>query len=244
MSSAPEDVYREFFKADQRRDPAAWAAVMHYPHVRVAAPGRTELFKTAKDYAKHASWTARAATGWVRTEGIEPIRASESNRKIHLAGGWTRLNANDEPILENRVAYVLTTIDGRWGVQARFACGAKDNWREVDATPALESLDRALRALRENRIGTFVELVRYPCTLVDVGVVRQFTSGAALNAWFAKTDAVAISNWELRALHAGPSGANVAAKVHFTDGGVQDWLVLLARSNEGWNIAALSMGLS
>ena len=151
----PEDAYFGFFEADAAQDGDAWAAVMSYPHVRVAASGDVLYFETARDYADDADWSSRVATGWVRTRGLEPMRLHESSDRVLLLGGWTRFNADDEPILWNRVTYILTKpgglhggtppatgecpncltrqrsgkappAEGSWGIQARFALGTYD----------------------------------------------------------------------------------------------------------------------
>ena len=67
--ATPEEAYFEFFRADSAKDAEAWAAVMSYPHVRVSATGRSPYYETPEDYAARASWTAREATGWVRSRG-------------------------------------------------------------------------------------------------------------------------------------------------------------------------------
>ena len=151
----PEDAYFGFFEADAAQDGDAWAAVMSYPHARVAASGEVLYFETARDYADDADWSSRVATGWVRTRGREPVRLHASSDRVLLLGGWTRFNAEDEPILWNRVAYILTRpgglhggtppatgecpncltrqrsgkappAEGSWGIQARFALGTYD----------------------------------------------------------------------------------------------------------------------
>lgn len=114
----PEAAYFGFFEADRAKNADAWAAVMSYPHVRVAATGTTDYFGTSRDYADAADWTSREATGWVRTVGREPVRLHESPDRVHLLGGWTRYNAKDEPILWNRVTYIVTRPGSR-GVSRR-----------------------------------------------------------------------------------------------------------------------------
>ena len=165
----PEDAYYGFFEADRAKDAAAWAGVMRYPHVRVAAAGGTDYFETSRDYADAADWTEREATGWVRTRGRQPTRLHESSDRVHLVGGWTRYNAADAPILWNRVTYIVTRpaglhgstpppmegtatlphasavgeaspAEGSWGIQARFALGAYDG-RDDEA--AAESAARS-----------------------------------------------------------------------------------------------------
>ena len=60
----PEEAYFGFFEADASQNGDAWAAVMSYHHVRVAASGPIVYFATARDYADAADWTSRVATGW------------------------------------------------------------------------------------------------------------------------------------------------------------------------------------
>ena len=148
----PEDAYWQFFRADSAQDAEGWAAVMSYPHVRVSARGRSTYFETPESYASNASWTEREATGWVRSRGIEPVRLHASANKIHLAGGWTRFNIDDEPILSNRVTYVLTRLEGSWGIQARFGVDSFDESKsyETAAAAAVSVVERFHAALGRN----------------------------------------------------------------------------------------------
>ena len=136
--ATPEDAYWAFFENFNANDADGSAGVMSYPHVRVSPPraGATprtasRVFPTAADYAALAPTTFERirATGWVRTDGIEPERVHTSEDRVHLAGGWTRYNAEGEPILTNRVTYVMTRLDAGWGIQARFGI---DTW-DADA---------------------------------------------------------------------------------------------------------------
>ena len=106
---------------------------MSCPHVRIAASGATSIFETAQEYADAADWSSRVATGWVRTRGRQPDRLHESANRVLLVGGWTRLNAADEPIPWNRVTYILTRLGDSWGIQARFALGAYDGSDDASA---------------------------------------------------------------------------------------------------------------
>ena len=216
----PEEVYREFFRADSARDAQAWANVMSYPHVRVSADGRVHYFETAADYAASASWTARAATGWVRSEGVEPERVHASDDMVHLAGGWTRHNAAGEPILENRVAYLLTRLDGAWGIQARFACGAAFPWRTVDDPGPVETVRQYCEALQEADHDRGAGLIRYPLTLVGVGTVRRFEDAAAFGrtlgtpAGGAPPTVRMVENGRVGATVAATSGSDPDERVH------------------------------
>ena len=93
--ATPEDAYWAFFDQFNANSADGWAGVMSYPHVRVSPPrgGATprtasRVFATAADYAAQAAATFERirATGWVRTEGIEPERVHTSEDRVHLAG--------------------------------------------------------------------------------------------------------------------------------------------------------------
>ena len=107
---------------------------MSYPHTRVSATGQSPYYDTPEDYAARASWKDRVATGWVRSVGVDPVRIHESADKVHLAGGWTRYNVQDEPILRNRVTYIFTRIEGSWGIQARFGTDSFTEGEVVDSS--------------------------------------------------------------------------------------------------------------
>ena len=43
--------------------------------------------------------------------------------KVHASGSWQRYTADGKPLAGSDITYIITRIDGRWGVQARFAAG-------------------------------------------------------------------------------------------------------------------------
>ena len=144
----PEDAYWAFFEAFNAKDRDGWADVMSYPHTRVSARGSVRYYQTPRDYAEGASWEAIEATGWVRTRGIEPVRLHESADKVHLAAGWIRYDAEDEPILSNRVTYILTRVEGSWGIQARFGTDSFNEDESVQASA--EGRGRRREAVRRH----------------------------------------------------------------------------------------------
>ena len=236
----PETTYREFFRADRAKDPHAWAAVNSYPHVRVA-PGGIEYFETARDYASQASWTEREATGWVRTGGIGPERLHTSPDRVHLAGGWTRYNADDEPILSNRVVYVLTRIDRSWGIQARFACGAGPVWQSTDDAGPGDVVKAYLAALLAGDLSHAARFARYPLVRVGVGRVHQYESDVSFTGALGATPTGAYSTLEERIVHSGKSGATVAVVSRSPSGSITNSLFLVARHEARWRIAAMSI---
>ncbi len=247
--AAPEDAYLEFFRADSAQDAKAWAAVMSYPHVRVSAPGSTAYFETPEAYAARASWTRRKATGWVRSAGIEPARLHESADKVHLAGGWTRYNSKDEPILRNRVTYVLTRVDGRWGIQARFGTDSFAEGERYDATPAIDLVGAYLQTLAHRDFAASAGLCRYPFTEVGIGRVDTYREAADLERRLAmsgeregpaprKNEPAAPG--EIVAAQSGSDGVVAAATWNEANGDEVQAVFVVGRSEGRWRLAGRS----
>lgn len=237
--SEPEDAYFEFFRADSAQEPMGWANVMSYPHVRVSARGRASLYPTRRDYADAADWTGREATGWVRSVGITPVRLHESERKVHLLGGWTRFNKDDEPILENRVTYILTKPEDSWGIQARFGTdswpGAADDAAGAEACAALARFCADLTAAPDQAAAR----CRYPLTVVEIGAVRQPADAAEFVAAHSGNEAVDWTASDLKAVQAGSRGVVVSATLNGPS--VGNGLFLLGRMDQGWQLAGVSL---
>lgn len=242
--AAPEDAYREFFRADSAKDAKAWAAVMSYPHVRVSATAPPAYYETAQEYAARASWAKREATGWVRSVGVDPVRVHpapgvESGDKVHLAGGWTRYNAQDEPILRNRVTYVLTRVDGSWGIQARFGTDSFAEGETYDATPATDAVRDHLQAVADGDFRTGAALCRYPFTDVGIGRVDTHRTADDLEAALALDRGVTLS--EVAAAQSGSTGVVVAARWTRSGGGEARAVFVVGRADDAWRIAGRSV---
>ena len=241
--AAPEDAYREFFRADSAKDAQAWAAVMSYPHVRVSAIAPPAFYETAEEYAARASWAKREATGWVRSVGVEPVRLHpapgvEPVDKVHLAGGWTRYNAQDEPILRNRVTYVLTRLDGSWGIQARFGTDSFVEGESYDAGPATQVVERHLQTLANGDCVAGAALCRYPFT--DVGVGRVDTHHVAVDLEAALAPDRGLALGEITAAQSGSAGVVVAARWQ-QSGGEALAVFVVGRGDGDWRIAGRSV---
>jgi hypothetical protein len=246
------EAYWAFFDTFNAQDAEAWAGVMSYPHVRVSPPppgpreGATprtasRVFETAEDYAAMAPRTFEriAATGWVRTEGIEPEVVHEADDRMHLAGGWTRFNAADEPILTNRVSYILTRLDERWGIQARFGI---DSWSaDADTSDqqraALDLADRSIEVVNAGDREGFPALFNYPLTQVGVGSVTVSEGPDDVRFMFADDPRISA---DIRVVHAGTRGVTLAADLR-GPGLALDELVLVTRTGERWGMQAVSV---
>ena len=238
---APEDAYHQFFRADSAKDADGWAAVMSYPHVRVSARGAGLYFDTPAEYAAGASWSAREATGWVRSVGVEPVRVHESADKVHLAGGWTRYNAGDEPILRNRVTYILTRIDGSWGIQARFGTDSFREGEEVDASAPIGVVREHLDRMAAGDFDAAGSSASHPLVDVGIGRVDRYGGHAEVVEGLATAAAKPGSVQDIRAVQAGSDGAVVAATWEDTDGGRVQAVFVVGRPEGAWRIGGRSI---
>ncbi|MCY4093678.1 MAG: hypothetical protein OXG05_00975 [Gammaproteobacteria bacterium] len=237
----PEDAYRGFFIADSAKNAPAWAAVMSYPHVRVSATGGTVRFESPEAYASAADWTAREATGWVRSEGITPRRLHESVEKVHLLGGWTRFNEDGNPILENRVTYLLTRIDGSWGIQARFGVDSYAGYEVKETTTAAEDLAAQFVAhVGKADLTACAKLCRLPLTVVHIGNVITATSESAVVDLLTSYVGRGIHLKHAKAVQTGTGGAVVEVVTAYDDGMEETGIVIVGKQNEQWLIAGTS----
>ena len=246
----PEDAYFGFFEADKAKDGDAWAAVMSYPHVRVAASGQTECFNSPQDYAAAADWTAREATGWAYTRGRDPVRLHESHDRVHLLGGWTRYNADDEPILWNWVTYILTKPADCWGVQARFAVGSY-RYLGFDDVAAAEAAGEAAvgvvrsfyLALSQHNGKACADLCRFPMITVGVGEVLC-SKDAGVLAGELSTVPEHLTGMRVNAVQCGARGAIVEVAADFLIGGGERSVLIVGKRDDAWQIAGMSRMLT
>ena len=199
----PEAAYWAFFSTFNDQDADGWAGVMSYPHLRVSALGRTSLYAKAADYSERASWDRIQASGWVRTQGIDPVRTRASATKVHLSGGWTRYDAEDESILTNRVTYIMTNIEGSWGIQARFGVDSlQDGLEGTSADPSAEAatdlVERYLDGWDARALAECASYVHTPAFQVDVGIVRELPDATAYE------ELLAAQPWSISTQREGP----------------------------------------
>ena len=115
-------VLDRFMDALNAHDAAAMDATMHFPHVRFAGgqlrtydqPGSNpmDLFQKlkAEDDWRHSTWRTR-----------ELVQFSET--KAHVALSYTRFRSDSSVIGIYESLYVLTRVNGAWGLQMRSSFG-------------------------------------------------------------------------------------------------------------------------
>ena len=199
-----------FIETFNSRNAGAWAASLSYPHVRVSPSPRTATFSpTEQDYAAGVSYEAPGAMGWHHSAWDEKHILAVSPTKIHASAQWCRYDGAGDRILPNNVAYVITEVAGRWGIQARFG---------VDSPPPERPraiADRASAAWRAwweaTGAGASDEvdaLTQFPFHVVETGAVHRPATVAELVRRLAPTSASATVG-EVTPLQVGERGVNL-----------------------------------
>ena len=121
-----------FLKTWNSRDPLTWAESLHYPHVRPSPNGPVEVAETREMYIAGVDFDKVLATGWDHSEWDYRQVLHMSSTRIHVAGQWSRYNTDGQVILTTPIVYIVTRIDGEWGIQCRMAADHVDE--DTDTT--------------------------------------------------------------------------------------------------------------
>ena len=96
------------------------AATLNYPHVRLAS-GQVVVFETPEQFA--GTGDERIArgfeAGWHRSAWDEREVIHSAPDKVHLAVRFTRYDAEGRRLASYRSLWIVTLVDGHWGIQAR-----------------------------------------------------------------------------------------------------------------------------
>ncbi len=250
---SPEAAYFAFLETFNARNAHGWAGVNSWPHARVsaAAPDSsvhwrppTRVFADAEEYLSAPLWDELEATGWVRSESSPPRVVQSSSIKAHIAGGWTRYDADGKAMASNRIVYVATKTAEGWGLQAQlktdsFVAGVNYAAEEQAALNAVES---ALALLGAREVDAYAKALAYPFTLVGPpGVVIQIGAAEEMAAAMRSVgdDQLDAPPGSARIVNCGRSGANVTFSVE-RDGAVQEALALVGIRNGAWQLLAIS----
>jgi len=99
-------------------DPHAWAATLNYPHVRFAS-NEVRVYRTADEFAAENQDYPKRLAPWhhSRWELMKPIQSGLD--KVHFAVVFVRYDASGKEIGRFPSLYIVTLLNGHWGVQAR-----------------------------------------------------------------------------------------------------------------------------
>jgi len=173
-----------FIETWNSRDPEAWADSLNFPHIRPSPFGPIEVAETAADYIARVDFQATIDSGWDHSEWDYKHVLQTSPEKIHVAGQWSRYNTAGEVILTTPIVYIVTRVEGAWGIQSRF--GADYAGEDADTT---ELMTRGLNLIQDyvnqHNAGSAeaaAEMLNYPHIAVDAGILNITNSIADYQA--------------------------------------------------------------
>ncbi|MEM7216866.1 MAG: hypothetical protein AAF515_00780 [Pseudomonadota bacterium] len=107
-----------FMTAFNRRDMSAWAETLNYPHVRFASGG-VRVWQDQSAFEAKPPFRALADIGWDHSHWMRRDIVMASPDKVHIATTFERFNAENESIGRYESLYIVTRLNGRWGIQSR-----------------------------------------------------------------------------------------------------------------------------
>jgi hypothetical protein len=103
-------------------DAQAMDAAMHFPHVRFAG-GQIKIYPKAGDNPMDLFERLRREDDWKYSRWVSRELVQCSDIKAHYALSYTRFRSDDSVIGVYESLYVLTKVEGSWGIQMRSSFG-------------------------------------------------------------------------------------------------------------------------
>ncbi|MDA0788929.1 MAG: hypothetical protein O2780_05670 [Proteobacteria bacterium] len=238
----PEDgaieAYWKFFETFNSRDSRVFGSALNFPHVRVSARGPAAILPDADAHAASMNYGRILASGWHHSVGAEPEVEQVSPHKVHISGGWTRFNETGQAILKNRVTYIITLVDGHWGIQSRFGIDPGDDVA-ADDTSAAHTVKTAFELMGTDNPRA-AHFFHYPHIVVNPGDIESIDTPDDLAAGLPGS-AMMVTNVET--IQAGPTGVNVLLDATFGER-IVEALVLVTLVDGRWGIKSRSLIMS
>lgn len=115
--AAATAVLDAFMDALNRGDEAGVNDAFNFPHVRIAS-GRVAIFETRGSYGLD-TFRARAGDDWHHSAWDERSVIQSGPDKVHFAVVFSRYTADGRRLGRFPSVWIVTCVDGHWGVQAR-----------------------------------------------------------------------------------------------------------------------------
>jgi hypothetical protein len=111
-----------FMDALNAYDAAGMDRCMHFPHPRIA-DGKVVIYDKPGNNPMDLFDRLRKEDGWSYSRWVKRELIQCNENKAHVALSYTRLRADHSVIGTYDSLYILTRVDGRWGIQARSSFG-------------------------------------------------------------------------------------------------------------------------
>ena len=115
-------VLDEFMDALNAYDAARMDACMHFPHPRIA-DGKVIVYDKPGNNPMDLFERLKKADGWSHSKWDTRELVQHNASKAHWKVSYTRYRSDGSVIGVYESLYILTKVDGRWGIQARSSFG-------------------------------------------------------------------------------------------------------------------------
>jgi hypothetical protein len=115
---AAERALDDFIAALNRRDDEGVTAAFNFPHYRLAS-GAVSVFEKPGDYNFAYFDQHTRADGWHHTEWNRKKVIHAHETKVHFDVQFSRYRADGSLIAVYQSLWVVTNMNGHWGVQMR-----------------------------------------------------------------------------------------------------------------------------
>ena len=117
--NAAMGVLDRFMTAFNARDEAAMCGTFHYPHIRFAS-GAVRTYDTLDECLEQFDFDRFATrTGWHHSQWDTRTVVQAGGDKVHVVVLFSRYDEDDQRISQFDSLYIVTRVDGRWGIRSR-----------------------------------------------------------------------------------------------------------------------------
>ena len=242
-----DETLEQFVEIFNTRDPKRWSEILHYPHLQCTPFREPKVFNTKEEYAAATDFGRMVEMGWHHTTWDFKELIQVSDKKVHAFGQYTRYKDDGEKLHANSTAYILTRLDGQWGIQARFNTGLflHPLSSEADPEEKAQNILEAFLATGEDAKKKS-DLLHFPCFDIREGRVEPFDTYPAespLENLFSDAGARSIKN--LKVFQKSGAAVNIAVKstigdkIEAKEKILQEIYILISK-NDRWGIMARS----
>lgn len=105
----------EFMRTFNSKNPEAWAAVFHFPSVRIAS-GQVRIINSAADLDPFGNLEA---SGWHHSDWAKREIVQCDAKKAHMLTTFVRYRADGSVLSQFDSLYIVEFKNNRWGLTAR-----------------------------------------------------------------------------------------------------------------------------
>ncbi len=165
-----------FITTFNTRNASDWADTLQFPHVRPSPLGLIRAIPNKQAYVEGFDYNQIIESGWDHSEWDYKRFLHKSPRKLHVAGQWSRYDADGNKILSTPIVYVVTLLDGKWGIQSRFG----SDYAGDDDVSGFESrvfrlYETFVNHYNNGNLEACAELLNYPHYRIEPGELNEIT---------------------------------------------------------------------